>query len=306
MTNEFELHKKLFINYLRTEKSLSENTISSYTLDLRKFFSYVEEVKMIPDLKAISENTITDFLVYLNNSGSKFDNKYSGKSVSRYISSLKSFFKYLEAEKIVYINPLENIDTPRMSRLLPEVLSVEEIDLLLSKPDIKNKLGLRDKALMETMYASGLRVSETINLEISNVFFEEGFIRVFGKGSKERIVPIGNTALKFITKYINESRILLKNQGSFNYIFLNFRGGKLSRMGILNLIRKYCVESGFKKEIHPHTLRHSFATHLLQGGADIRIIQEMLGHSDIATTQIYTHIDKDYLIEVHKTFHPRA
>jgi len=306
MGDEFEFHKKLFINYLRTERSLSENTISSYALDMKKFFSYVEDVKMIPNLKSISENTITDFLIYLNNSGSKLENKYSGKSVSRYISSLKSFFKYLEAEKVVYTNPLENIDTPRTSRLLPEVLSVEETDLLLSKPDTKKKLGLRDKAIMETMYASGLRVSETINLEISNVFFEEGFVRVFGKGSKERIVPIGNTALKFITKYINESRSLLKNQKSFNYLFLNFRGGKLSRMAILNLIRKYCVESGLKKEIHPHTLRHSFATHLLQGGADIRIIQEMLGHSDIATTQIYTHIDKDYLIEVHKTFHPRG
>lgn len=306
MSDEFELHKKLFINYLRTERSLSENTIASYTLDLDKFFHFAVNAKLLESINSISENTITDFLVYLKNSGNKLDTKYSEKSVSRYISSLKSFFKYLEAEKIVYVNPLENIDTPKMSRLLPEVLSIEDTDLLLSKPEVKNKLGLRDKALMETMYASGLRVSETINLEISNVFFEEGFVRVFGKGSKERIVPIGNTALTFITKYINESRCLLKNKRSMNYLFLNFRGSKLSRMGVLNMIRKYCIECGFKKEIHPHTLRHSFATHLLQGGADIRIIQEMLGHSDISTTQIYTHIDKDYLIEVHKTFHPRA
>ncbi|MEO6694410.1 MAG: site-specific tyrosine recombinase XerD [Ignavibacteria bacterium] len=306
MSEEFELHKKLFVNYLRTERSLSENTISSYSLDLKKFFKFVEDVKMISGFMSVTENTVTDFLVYLKNSGNKHDSKFSGKSVSRYISSLKSFFKYLESEKIVHLNPLQNIDTPRVSRLLPEVLSIDETDLLLSKPDINDKLGLRDKALMEAMYASGLRVSETLNLEISNVFFDEGFLRVFGKGSKERIVPIGNTALKFITKYIKESRSLLKNQKSFNYLFLNFRGAKLSRMGILNIIKKYCNESGFKKEIHPHTLRHSFATHLLQGGADIRIIQEMLGHSDISTTQIYTHIDKDYLIEVHKTFHPRG
>ncbi len=249
---------------------------------------------------------ISDFLNYVSIQGNKFELKYSSKTVSRFISSLKSFFKYLESEEIVSSNPLGNIHLPKSSRLLPEILSVEEIELLMGFPDINDRLGLRDRALMETMYASGLRVSEAINLEISNVFFEEGFLRVIGKGSKERIVPIGNTALKFISKYINESRSLLKNKNSDNYVFLNFRGTKLSRMGILNIIKKYCQESGIKKSVHPHTLRHTFATHLLQGGADIRIIQEMLGHSDISTTQIYTHIDKDYIIEVHKTYHPRA
>ncbi|MBK8551477.1 MAG: site-specific tyrosine recombinase XerD [Ignavibacteria bacterium] len=306
MPDEFELNKKLFINYIRTEKSLSENTVSSYKNDIEKFFSYLENIKFITGLKNIKEESVTDFLNYLNKSSNKLDRKFSAKSISRFISSLRSFFKYLEAENIIDINPLESIESPKSPRLLPEILSIEEIDELFSLPELNDKLGLRDKALLETLYASGLRVSEAINLEISNIFFEEGFLRVLGKGSKERIVPVGNTALKFITKYIKESRILLKNNKSFNYVFLNFRGSKLSRMGILDIIRKYCLQAGIKKSVHPHTLRHSFATHLLQGGADIRIIQEMLGHSDISSTQIYTHIDKDYLIEVHKSFHPRA
>ncbi len=306
MPDEFELNKKLYVNFLRTEKSLSENTISSYKTDIEKFFSYLEDVKLITAFKKISDETVTDFLNYLSKSSNKSDRKFSSKSVSRFISSLRSFFKFLESENIVEINPLENIESPRSPRLLPDVLSSEEIDKLFSLPDLNDKLGLRDRALLETLYASGLRVSEAINLEISNVFFEEGFLRIMGKGSKERIVPIGNTALKFITKYINESRIKLKNIKSFNYLFLNFRGGKLSRMGILDILRKYCLKADIKKSVHPHTLRHTFATHLLQGGADIRIIQEMLGHADISTTQIYTHIDKDYLIEVHKSFHPRA
>lgn len=303
---DFQLQKKLFINYLRTERSLSENTISAYNADLEKFLPYLKDVCLINDLKDVKEDHVHRFLNFLDKSLNKNDLKYSGKSVSRYISSLKSFFKYLEAEKLIEANPVENIETPKTSRILPDVLSIEEIELLLNQQDLSDKLELRDRAILETMYASGLRVGEVTEMEISNIFFDDGFIRVFGKGSKERIVPIGRTALKMITKYINESRALLKTAKSQNYLFLNFRGGKLSRMGILDIVRKYCSLAGIKKNVHPHTIRHSFATHLLQGGADIRIIQEMLGHSDISTTQIYTHIDKDYLIEVHKSFHPRA
>lgn len=306
MSDEFNLYKKLFVNYLRIEKSLSENTISSYSFDLDKFFSYLVEVKLISFVKKIKDDDVSDFLKFIQSKGSKLDKKYSEKSVSRIISSLKTFFKYLESENIIDINPLANIDSPRSSRLLPEVLSIEETEKILSFPDVTDKLGLRDKALLETMYASGLRVSEAINLEIANIFFKDEFIRVFGKGSKERIVPAGRTALKFITKYINESRSQLKNKNSHNYLFLNFRGNKLSRMGIFDILKKYCIKANIKKNVHPHTLRHSFATHMLQGGADIRVIQEMLGHSDISTTQIYTHIDKDYLREIHRTFHPRG
>lgn len=306
MRAEFELQLKLYVNYLRTEKSLSENTISAYRYDLEKFISYCENEKKIFTTEEITDNTLNGFIQFLHNSENKIEGKFSSKSVSRIISSLKSFFKYLESENLILLNPSVNLDTPKTSRLLPEVLSVEETDKLLSKPDVNNKLGLRDKALLETIYASGLRVSEAINMKVSDLYADEGFIRITGKGSKERIIPVGKTALKFIKKYINESRITLKNAKSYDYLFLNFRGSKLSRMGILKILKKYCLEAGIKRDIHPHTLRHSFATHLLQGGADIRIIQEMLGHSDISTTQIYTHIDKNYLIEIHKTFHPRA
>lgn len=304
MSEEFTLHKKLYINHLRNEKSVSENTIQAYSFDLEKFFDFIINVKSIKKLSRISEDTLNDFLKSLYES--KKEERFSSKSVARIISSLRSFFRYLDTEKVIEINPAENIESPKTSKTLPEVLSVEEVVRILELPETDNKLGLRDKALLETMYASGLRVSEAINLEISNIFFNEGFLRIFGKGSKERIVPVGTTALKFISKYAKESRNLLKGKNSHNFLFLNFRGGKLSRMGILDIIKKYSSLAGIKKNVHPHTLRHSFATHMLQGGADIRIIQEMLGHSDISTTQIYTHIDKDYLIEIHKTFHPRG
>ncbi|HMS33950.1 MAG TPA: site-specific tyrosine recombinase XerD [Ignavibacteria bacterium] len=306
MIDEYILYKKLFTDYLRVEKSLSENTISAYSSDLDKFFKFAEDEEHVTLIRDVTEETVIHFLNYISGSLNKSQQKFSGKSISRFISSLKSFFKFLEAENITVINPLENIESPRSPRLLPEVLSVEEIDKLLSVQDLGNKLELRDKALLETLYASGLRVSEAISLKISDIYFEEGFLKVLGKGSKERIVPVGNTALKFITKYINESRMLLRKKLSHDYLFLNFRGSRLSRMGILDIIKKHCIRAGIKKSAHPHTLRHSFATHLLQGGADIRIIQEMLGHADISTTQIYTHIDKEYLIEVHKSFHPRA
>ncbi len=306
MTGDLDFHKQLFLNYLIVEKSLSENTVFSYKKDLERFINYLKEVRKIFQIKEVYENTVSQFLLHLRSKGSKEGKKYSDKSIARFVSSLKSFFKYLESENVISVNPVVDLETPKTSRNLPEVLTIEETELLLSKPDINDKLELRDKALLETMYASGLRVSEVSNLETGNIFFDEGYLRVLGKGSKERIVPVGNVALKFIIKYMNESRPLLRNSKSGNIMFLNFRGSKLSRMGILNILNKYVNLSGIKKNVHPHTLRHSFATHLLKGGADIRIIQEMLGHSDISTTQIYTHIDRDYLIEVHKSFHPRA
>ena len=304
--SDFELQKKLFNNFLRTEKSLSENSIQSYNFDLDRFFAYVNDVKLVDSIKKIDEKIVSDYIGYLRKTETKRGNKYSEKSINRFISSLKSFFNFLLSENVIKNNPFENIDTPKTSKVLPTVLSINEVEEMLKVPDVKDRLGLRDKAILETMYASGLRVSELINLEISNIFFEEGFVRIIGKGSKERIVPIGRSALKYITKYIKESREFLKNSRSENYLFLNFRGSKLSRMAIWDIVRKYCKQAKIAKEIHPHTLRHSFATHLLEGGADIRIIQEMLGHSDISTTQIYTHIDIEYLIEVHKSFHPRA
>ena len=306
LENDFAYKKRLFNNYLKLEKSLSLNTIQSYNLDIDDFFSYLQDVKLIKELNEVDDNILNGYLIYLQKRDTKHLKKYSQKSINRFISSLKSFFKFLSNENLIDSNPVEKIETPRSARRLPAVLSIEEIDQMLKQPDITDKLELRDRAILETMYASGLRVSELINLEINNVFFSDGILRITGKGSKERIVPVGREALHFIEKYIKDCSVNIKNKFSENVLFLNFRGKKLSRMAIWDIVKKYCLKAGIKKEIHPHTLRHTFATHLLQGGADIRIIQEMLGHSDISTTQIYTHIDRNYLIEVHKSFHPRA
>ncbi len=305
ISEQFQLYRKLYTNYLRTEKSLSENTISSYNSDVTRFLEYCSKNCEISEPARISQDTVSAFLNFLSGKESG-EFQYTGKSVARIISSLKSFFSFLEEENVIEISPMDNVESPKISRLIPEVLSIEEMERLLELPDVAEKLGCRDKALLELMYACGLRVSEMIELRLSNLLFEQGIVRVFGKGSKERIVPVGNSAIRAVEKYIKESRELLRKQASKDFVFLNFRGGKLSRMGVFDIIRKYSRLAGIKKSVHPHTLRHTFATHLLQGGADIRIIQEMLGHSDISTTQIYTHVSRDYLIEVHKTFHPRA
>jgi len=305
ISEQFQLYRKLYTNYLRTEKSLSENTISSYNSDVTRFLEYCSKNCEISEPARISQDTVSAFLNFLSGKESG-EFQYTGKSVARIISSLKSFFSFLEEENVIEISPMDNVESPKISRLIPEVLSIEEMERLLELPDVAEKLGCRDKALLELMYACGLRVSEMIDLRLSNLLFEQGIVRVFGKGSKERIVPVGNSAIRAVEKYIKESRELLRKQASKDFVFLNFRGGKLSRMGVFDIIRKYSRLAGIKKSVHPHTLRHTFATHLLQGGADIRIIQEMLGHSDISTTQIYTHVSRDYLIEVHKTFHPRA
>lgn len=304
--DDLESKLKMYNVFLKTEKNLSDNSIISYNSDIIKFFGYLRENTPVSSIENVSDDVIRRYIGFLKKSFSKAEDYFSEKSVNRYISSLRSFFKFLESEKIILSNPLENIESARISRTLPECLTYDEIDALLSQPDIKNKLELRDKALMELMYAAGLRVSEVLNLEISNVYFSEGYIRVYGKGSKERIVPVNETAIRFINEYIIICRNVIKKDKSGSTLFLNYRGNKMSRMAVWDIVKKYSLRAGISKQIHPHTLRHSFATHLLEGGADIRIIQEMLGHSDISTTQIYTHIEKEYLIEIHKTFHPRA
>jgi integrase/recombinase XerD len=306
LINDLEVNIKSFLNYLKLEKSLSDNTIDSYIFDLKLFCAFLEEKTKVIKTTDITELILIDYISYIGKKQNKREKNYSEKSVYRMISVLKSFFKYLVIEDIITDNPTENLDSPKTPRLLPTVLAIDEVNKILDVVDLTDRLGLRDRAILETMYASGLRVSEVITLEINNIFFQDGFLRILGKGSKERIVPIGKTALEFIEKYCNEIRNIIKKKDSQNIVFLNFRGKKMTRMAVWNIVKKYSAKAGIKKEIHPHTLRHTFATHLLEGGADIRIIQEMLGHSDISTTQIYTHIDKEYLIEVHKTFHPRA
>ncbi len=291
---------KEYLTVLRLEKNLSDNTIESYKNDISALFRFLEDFK-IEDPSDIRSGHLISFFKELFNIG------ISSSSAARYYSSIKGFLNYLLGCKYIKDNPIEKVPTPKLAKHLPPVLSVNEIDSILSKPDIKDKLGLRDKAILETFYACGLRVSELINLKLSDLFFEEEIIRAFGKGSKERLIPIGGSAREWVTNYLKHSRPLLqKKMKSENYLFLNGRGTKLSRMGVWKIVERYVKEAGIEKEVHPHTFRHSFATHLLEGGADLRAVQEMLGHADISTTQIYTHIDREYIKQVHKEFHPRG
>ncbi|MCX7877546.1 MAG: site-specific tyrosine recombinase XerD [Ignavibacteria bacterium] len=287
-----------FLVFINLEKSLSPNTVNSYEADLNKFSEFLDARKIDSFVQA-DEIIISDFL----NSQKTF--KTSTRA--RLISALRQFYKYYKAQKPdMKVNPMDFFDSPKSERKLPEVLSVEEVDKILSMPDVKTTLGLRDKAVLETLYACGLRVSELISVKTSDVLFDDEIIRVFGKGSKERIVPISRSSLEWIRIYLMRSRVLLAKAYSEEILFLNFRGRKLSRMAVWDIIQKHTFQAGIEKRVYPHIFRHSFATHLLEGGADLRSIQEMLGHSDISTTQIYTHVDITYLKEIHKQFHPRA
>ncbi len=289
-----------YLALLKLERNLSDNSINSYRSDLSKFINFIEKQK-ITDLSEITHKTISAFLQQLSKQG------LSGTSAARYLSSIRGFFNYLDANGYIENDPTDRVSSAKTSRRLPAVLSFEEINKILDQPDTTSKLGLRDRAILELFYSSGLRVSELIELKQSDLFLTDEVIRVLGKGSKERIVPIGNSAIEWLEKYLTKSRPLLeKKTKSKNYIFLNTRGSRLSRMGIWKIVEKYSTEAGIEKEVHPHTFRHSFATHLLEGGADLRSVQEMLGHSDISTTQIYTHIDREYIKQVHKDFHPRG
>jgi len=293
-------HLRSYLHFLELEKNASANTISSYKIDLARYLDYLETKEIILPNK-IKEKDIAAFLGLLREFG------LSPSSVSRNLSSIKMFHKFLVGEGVSKMNPAENIETPKLSKTLPDVLNQDEIETILNQPNPVEPLAIRDKAILETLYATGMRVTEVITLKQSNVNKDEGIVRVFGKGSKERLVPIGKSALKWIAKYLNEVRGNLSKQGSGqDVLFLNARGRPMSRMAVWNIVRTYTTKSGIKKEVHPHTFRHSFATHLLEGGADLRAVQEMLGHADIATTQIYTHIDREYLKEVHRTFHPRG
>ncbi|MEJ5350652.1 MAG: site-specific tyrosine recombinase XerD [Melioribacteraceae bacterium] len=291
---------KEYLTILRFEKNLSENTIQSYEIDLKKFFTFLEK-KNVNDLNDVSAEIISSYFDEQRKLG------IDTATVARYMSSLKGFWKYLEDSNYVEKNPTEKLYPVRKSRKLPSVLSFEEIEKILQAVNTNDYLGIRDRAILELFYSSGLRVSELINLKISDLFFEEEVIRVFGKGSKERIVPIGQSAIFWINEYLRSSRPLLeKKMKSQNFLFLNKRGTKLSRMWIWKIFNFYANQAGIKKEIHPHTFRHSFATHLLERGADLRAVQEMLGHADISTTQIYTHIDREYIKQVHRDHHPRG
>lgn len=291
---------KEYLAILRLEKNLSENTVLSYRNDLSSLINFLEILK-ISDPSQVNHKILNSFFKNLQEAG------LSRTSAARYYSSVKGFFSYLFSNRYIEANPVEKVSPPKLAKSLPQVLTIDEVDRMLSKPDIKDKLGLRDKGVLEIFYACGLRVSELIEMRISDLFFNEEIIRVFGKGSKERLIPIGSSAIRWTKEYLKNSRHLLERKlRSENIVFLNNRGTKLSRMGVWKIVNRYSKEAGIEKEVHPHTFRHSFATHLLEGGADLRAVQEMLGHADISTTQIYTHIDRDYIKQVHKEYHPRG
>ncbi len=291
---------KEYLAHLKLEKNLAENTVSSYKNDLSSFIRFLEEQK-INDPSKVESRVIIEFFTNLEKVG------LTSSSAARYFSSLKGFLNFLLANNYTKNNPIEKVDPPKLAKNLPGVLSFPEIEKILSLPITDETLGIRDKTILEVFYACGLRISELISLKISDLFLNEEMIRVFGKGSKERIVPIGSSAINWINEYLTKSRPLLqKKMQSENYLFLNNRGSKLSRMGVWKIVDKYIKESGIEKPAHPHTFRHSFATHLIEGGADLRSVQEMLGHADISTTQIYTHIDREFIKQVHKQFHPRG
>ena len=290
---------KGFKSYLQIERSLSDNSVQAYIRDIKKFANYAIPLKL-NELKIQREN-ISDFLVELKDDG------IAARSQARIISGIKAFYKYLIIEDYIKYDPTELIESPKVGFKLPDTLSLIEIDKLISAVDLSNKQGERNRAILETLYSCGLRVSELTNLKLSNIYFNEGYLKVIGKGDKERLAPIGGRALKYLTTYINEVRNHQTiKKGQEDFVFLNNRGAGLTRVMIFLIIQKLAAEIGLKKKISPHTFRHSFATHLIEGGADLRAVQEMLGHESITTTEIYTHLDKDYLRSNIIQFHPRS
>lgn len=283
--------------YLLLERSLSDNTLKSYSADVQKLLTYFSDKNI--NYKEAKLQDFQSFLVFLNDLG------IASTSQARIISGVKSFYSYLLSEDIIGDDPTQLLEMPKLSRYLPTVLSVEEIDMLKSVIDLSKADGQRNKAMIEVLYSCGLRVSELIDLKLSNIYAKEGFIQVFGKGSKQRLVPISETALNEISMYMLDRNAWDIKPGQGDFLFLNQRGSHLSRQTVFNVIKKSAADAGIKAVISPHTLRHSFATHLLEGGADLRVIQELLGHESILTTEIYTHIDMTYLRDTILSYHPR-
>ena len=291
---------KHFLIYIRLEQSLSDNSVAAYHHDIELFRQYIESIDSSMSIKDIHQEEIESFLSYLYELG------FSASSQARIISGLKKFFKYLMIEKLISSNPTELISSPNIGRYLPDVLSYEEICSMIECIDLSQPLGHRNKAIIEVLYGCGLRVSELITLKISNIYKNDEFIRVLGKGNKERLIPISKATLKSIELYISGERLHQSiNDKNSDTLFINRRGNMLSRQMIFIIIKNLAEKAGIKKNIGPHTLRHSFATHLLEGGADLRAVQQMLGHASISTTEIYTHISDQYLREVIAMYHPR-
>lgn len=296
---ELDLFVDRFIAFLTIEKGLARNTIESYALDIARFLDFLKR-NDIHTLSGIDTPVIIKHIIDLRESG------LEPRSRARHLAALRGFFRYLVKEKVISNDPSRIIDIPKTGLHLPDVLTVEEITALMDAPDTKKHKGARDAAMIELTYAAGLRVSELVHLEMLHVHLEAGFIRVFGKGSKERIIPIGSYAKTKVETYINQARPLLLKNGVSPYLFFAREGKPMTRQGFWKLLNKYALAAKIQKHLTPHTLRHSFATHLLEGGADLRSVQTMLGHADISTTQIYTHVTGKQLKMVHEKYHPRG
>lgn len=294
----WEGYIRQFQDYLRLERSLSPNSVEAYVRDIQKLAQFSAGSC---EPTAVNELHLQNFLEWINELG------MTPHTQARVLSGLKAFFKYLLFETIIANDPTALLEGPKLGRKLPDTLSFHEIEQLLAAIDLSKAEGQRNRAMLETLYSSGLRVSELVDLKLSHVYFDLGFLRIIGKGNKERLVPIGRDALKFIRIYTEEVRVHVPvKKGNENYVFLNRRGAKLSRVMVFTIIKNLAEEIGLKKSISPHTFRHSFATHLIEGGADLRAVQEMLGHESITTTEIYTHLDREYLRQVIQEFHPRS
>ncbi len=289
-----------FLDYVAIERGLSANTRAAYAADLSRFTQFLVD-KGVASMNAATREQITEYLLAQRQRG------LTARSVARHLAAVRMFCRFLYREKLVAVDVTQLVDTPKLWRRLPNTLDSDDVDRLLAAPLTRTKLGLRDKALFEMMYATGLRVSEVARLKLNDVNREAGFLRATGKGNKERIVPVGRSALDCLTRYLAESRPLLgKNATTRGEIFLSSQGKGMSRKTIWQLVKKYAHVAGITKNLTPHTLRHSFASHLLQNGGDLRVIQEMLGHADISTTQIYTHVDQGRLKDTHYRYHPRS
>ncbi|OQY29462.1 MAG: site-specific tyrosine recombinase XerD [Candidatus Cloacimonetes bacterium 4572_55] len=287
-----------FLTYLIVEKNTASNTFEAYRHDVRRYLDFLQSQKKVFD--QASQEEVIDFIIFLKKLG------LSAPSLARNLSAVRVFYHFLIEEEHITHDPTAHIDAPKLWRKLPVVLTAREVEKLLSQPDMNTQLGKRDRAMMELAYASGLRVSELISLKMGNIFWERQFLRFTGKGNKERIVPFGNAALNRAIEYRDKARPQLTAKSPTDMFFVNWRGKPLTRMGYWKILRKYSLKANIDKKVTPHTLRHSFATHLLEGGANLRAIQEMLGHADISTTEIYTHLDRAYLKEIHRNYHPRA
>ncbi|MEO9483863.1 MAG: site-specific tyrosine recombinase XerD [Ekhidna sp.] len=297
----WDLYTKQFKNYLKLERSLAKNSVDAYIADISKLRQFFElKARDTSPTKVIQQDLI-DFLEFINELG------MSAYTQARMVSGLKSFFRFLIYEEVITKDPSELLEAPKLGRKLPDTLDLPEIEQLFEAIDMSTPEGTRNRAMLETLYSSGLRVSELINLKISNIHEDIGFLRVIGKGSKERLVPIGRSALKHIKIFRDEIRVHIDvKQGFEDHLFVTKRGKAISRVMVFMVIKDLAVKIGLKKNISPHTFRHSFATHLIEGGADLRAVQEMLGHESITTTEIYTHLDRDYLKQVITQFHPRS